>query len=963
MGSKSIKRFSLHILKVVLFSLLICITIGFSGVFGNSKVLLADVPLGEILTEENEVELDLGQHGEYQLCSFTPSVTGYYEFTFDEPDNYRISKGIYEHEGDIYLTATNDASLIRKLNAGTTYTLKIESGYSSGTLITISVARYTPVTSGPCGDSITWDYDLNTDTLTISGSGEMYDYVTYSGASKPIIPWNLFKTDVKTVIVGDGITYIGENSFSQLKALESATLGKDVKVLGDYAFQLDDSLKHVTLSSSSGLTTIGHYVFGACYKLESFAIPETVTSIGNGAFSSCYMLSDVTLPEHLTVLGNSAFTGCDSITEITIPSGITSIGDSMFSGCDNLSKITIPQTVTSIGEEAFYYCVSLKEITLPSGLTRIERSTFRSCRNLTSIDIPENVEYIGPSAFDSCISLGSVKIPKNVSTIEASTFSFCSKLSSISIPDTVTSIKSDAFHSCESLSEVKLPSALKEIGIGAFYSCERLSNLVFGENLTSIEDDAFAYCSSLTEVTLPNTLRTIGARAFKLCTNLTSVFIPGSVNTISSNAFYYCTLLEDLTIEEGVQIIGKEAFCYCENLETLTIPASIIRIERAAFNECSSMTNIYCFANPLTLTWTGANNDFIPWLNSGNIPQGQTKCHVPETQLDAFRSKFGYGYVSDGASVNVTFVGDLSETINMGLGEHLFGYSLSLEGDIGVNFYMDLSNADLSEDAYMEFTVPNGNQTSIRKIYVQAKDGENRTVAKEVKEGESTYYIFKCQVSAKDFASPIRAQLIDGGRSGERYSYTVKAYGEYILSHVNDDPAYAKAAPLVKSLLQYCTCAQHYFKVGTIDYNYIDGPLFYSVDGETVDKDAPAYEIDLDQLPGVTFEGATLSLKSETTLSLYFISSEKLTFSCNKSNKITTERVDEYQVVRIRGISAAELDNLFEITVSCGSKQGHVSYSALNYISSIVKGDRGYELTYVAGSLYLYYKAINEYYA
>ena len=301
---------------------------------------------------------------------------------------------------------------------------------------------------------------------------------------------------------------------------------------------------------------------------------------------------------------------------------------------------------------------------------------------------------------------------------------------------------------------------------------------------------------------------------------------------------------------------------------------------------------------------------------------------------------------------------------SMDFDEHLYGMNLSLSGDIGMNFYMDLSSVDLSEDAYVEFTVPSGDKTETQKVYVQAKAGEDRKVATTVTEGNQTRYIFKCQVAAKDFASMIDVQLVDGEKSGKKSSYSVKQYAEYILSHTNLKPEYEEAAPLVKALVCYCTWAQDYFDIdeALIDPKYKYEEDINSVTVQELKAVAPASSSVLDQIPGVTYEGATLSLNSETTLSLYFTSSEQLTFSCDHGNRLEIAKVKGYQVLRIRGISASDLDEVFEVKVFCGGKEGMVRYSVLNYIANSVSKEReDNTLPNLLKAMYLYYKEAEAY--
>ena len=75
-----------------------------------------------------------------------------------------------------------------------------------------------------------------------------------------------------------------------------------------------------------------------------------------------------------------------------------------------------------------------------------------------------------------------------------------------------------------------------------------------------------------------------------------------------------------------------------------------------------------------------------------------------------------------------------------GIGAKLAGYSLSLTGNIGVNFYMELSNKIIADkDAYMQFTLPNGTITKVLVSEAQT----NTTI-----NAEKTYYRFPCEVAS-----------------------------------------------------------------------------------------------------------------------------------------------------------------------------------------------------------------------
>ena len=61
------------------------------------------------------------------------------------------------------------------------------------------------LTSGPCGYNLTWTVDESTSTLTISGTGDMYD----GEFSYP--SWGAYI--IESVIISEGVTSIGEYAF------------------------------------------------------------------------------------------------------------------------------------------------------------------------------------------------------------------------------------------------------------------------------------------------------------------------------------------------------------------------------------------------------------------------------------------------------------------------------------------------------------------------------------------------------------------------------------------------------------------------------------------------------------------------------------------------------------------------------------------------------------------------------
>ena len=357
------------------------------------------------------------------------------------------------------------------------------------------------VDSGTCGaegdgSNLTWTLDRE-GVLTISGSGDMYDY----GLSDA--PWYGIRSRVKSAVIADGVTSIGYKAFDDCTSLTSVTIPDSV-------------------------TSIGYKAFDDCTSLTSVTIPDSVTSIGDSAFSGCTSLTSVTLPDSVTSIGDWAFSYCTSLTSVTLPDSVTSIGYEAFFNCTSLTSVTIPDGVTSIGEDAFRNCTSLTSVTIPDSVTRIGERAFYYCTSLTSVTIPDSVTSIGEFAFSGCTSLTSVTIPDSVTSIGGWAFYECTSLTSVTIPDSVTSIGNGAFKGCTSLTSVTIPGSVTRIGVGAFASCTSLTSVTIPDSVTSIGDSAFCNCKSLTSVTIPDSVTRIGKQAFDYCTSLTDVYYAGS---------------------------------------------------------------------------------------------------------------------------------------------------------------------------------------------------------------------------------------------------------------------------------------------------------------------------------------------------------------------------------------------------------------------------------------------------
>lgn len=518
-------------------------------------------------------------------------------------------------------------------------------------LFTVSAAAADAPTSGTCGENLTWTLDP-AGTLTISGTGEMEEYQQVRD-----VPWYESRDQVKTAVIENGVTDIGDFAFDNCWSLTSVIIPESVTSIGKHALYGCRSLTSAILPV--GVTTIGDYAFYNCGSLTDITLPECVTSIGAYAFRGCNLTS-VTIPERVTTIGDSAFGGCRSLTSVTFvgSSQLTIIGNAAFVDCSSLTSITIPESVTSIGNFAFCDCSSLTSVTFTGGsqLTTIGNSAFDSCDSLTGITIPEGVTTIGDKAFARCSSLTSITIPEGVTTIGDEVFERCGSLTGITIPASVTSIGEKAFYWCSALTDVSItnmdawcrihfedtyatpmcyakniqlngnkivsvnvPEGVTDLNY-TFYGFKDLIRVTLPTRLTSIGSSTFESCTNLILVEVPEGVTNIGKRAFYECTSLASVTLPESLTKIDDQAFYNCRM-SAVYISENVAFIGDSAFYGCRNLTAVTLPEGLTEIGSGAFSSCSSLASVDLPQN-LTVISSGAFS--YCGLTSVKIPDGVT---------------------------------------------------------------------------------------------------------------------------------------------------------------------------------------------------------------------------------------------------------------------------------------------------------------------------------------------------
>lgn len=290
--------------------------------------------------------------------------------------------------------------------------------------------------SGYCGGegdgtNLTWELNLDTGELVISGTGAMADYY-----SSYYTPWYSVKNQLKSLRLNYGITTIGDAAFENCK------------------FQ------------------------------GKLSIPESVVRIGDSSFFACAFNGTLIIPDSVKSIGDDAFRNCRSFRGLLeIPNSVTEIGSYAFENCTGLNSLIISNSMVKIEEGTFRCCGFSDSLKIPNTIEEIGGYAFQGCRGGGTLDLPDNLKTIGSHAFDGCRGFsGTLELPNTITLMESHAFSGCSGFTgTLEIPDTIGSIAHYVFNGCYSIEKVVIPKTIKEIGINSFRINDQAEIVFWGD--------------------------------------------------------------------------------------------------------------------------------------------------------------------------------------------------------------------------------------------------------------------------------------------------------------------------------------------------------------------------------------------------------------------------------------------------------------------------------------------------
>lgn len=274
----------------------------------------------------------------------------------------------------------------------------------------------------------TVDNDDVTYTVTTIGKEAYY----YSKIKGICIPNTIRKIEERAFV---GCSNIAKVEITDLKAWCEIELGDEDSnpVSRSESFYLNGSEVR-ELIIPEGIKTINHGAFSRCKSLYKVKIANSVEYIGIRAFDRCYNLNKLDLGS-VESIDERAFYRCSAIKQLNIPKSTKHLDIETFAGTDcstitvdsenpyydsrdncngiidtksnmlylGSSTTVIPNSVDSIGDYAFESCYGLKELIVPSNVKTIGLNAIHDCTYLTTMTMPalREFKYLGGIALEN----------------------------------------------------------------------------------------------------------------------------------------------------------------------------------------------------------------------------------------------------------------------------------------------------------------------------------------------------------------------------------------------------------------------------------------------------------------------------------------------------------------------------------------------------------------------------------
>lgn len=441
-----------------------------------------------------------------------------------------------------------------------------------------------------CGDDITWSLDTQTGVLSLDGSGETYDY------SKNRAPWYSYAYCIKSVVISEGITVIGQGLFINHSGIVSLSLPSTLKEYRDTTASLP-SLETILIPDESSLyyAPPGFAKSSVWYSNLPDCSPVYLGRLLLGFKGTPAENTAVEIEDGTISISEKAFNGIANITDISFPDTLKYIGEAAFEGTGWYDSQ--PDGAVYAGSVFLAYKGTMQlsdvDLIIEDGTKGIADKAFYSNAMVNSVTIPASVEIIGNYAFYNCKNLTEAKVEDGSRLKAIRSFAFwCCRITEFVFPDSLEIIETSAFAGTY-LKSVCLPSSVKlgntvftytgtiqkfEVSPNNPYYCSDSDGVLFNKDKTVLIN--FPCKPSMHEYTVPNGTVSIENAAFSRC-SLHKLTLNDDLQSTNGSLFGKCSI-EIINLGKGLTKLGDGLFRDNQTTDYLTIPENIATIENFA---------------------------------------------------------------------------------------------------------------------------------------------------------------------------------------------------------------------------------------------------------------------------------------------------------------------------------------------------------------------------------------------
>ncbi len=348
-------------------------------------------------------------------------------------------------------------------------------------------------------------------------------------------------------------------------------------------------------------------------------------------------------------------------------------------------------------------------------------------------------------------------------------------------------------------------------------------------------------------------------------------------------------------------------------------------------------------------------------LQSSQVAYGDTPSYSGETPSKADDDTYTYTFAGwTPEVVSVTDNAVYTATYTRAPKPAYTGHSLTLSGDIAINFFVDLTD-EQAENNTMNFswTVEGNEKTATSALVKDTKTG---------------YYKAVCAIAVAEMTYGVTASVNVGGKvysdnySAVNYAKQVLSseYRTYFLKNSTEEK-YNKLASLVKTMLNLGAKAQAQFERDI--NNPADKDIDYTPEEVTADTIGDTGASDMYsgvEKYGLEYRGTTILYLSETSLRHYYKIVDQDKFDAVKDSvTFGSDTPVDYSVrgdeiyYELKNISASKLDTLFSLKIGTDDYK----YSVLDYVKMCLNSTSADEkMKELAKATYLYNQAANNYF-